>query len=39
LDTAVRFERFLRHLRDESAKLRMARKLQGPLGDKDISRN
>ena len=39
LDTAVRFERFLRHLRDESATLRLARKLQGPLGDKDISRN
>lgn len=39
LDTAARFSRFLRHLRAESARLRLARKLQGPLKDDEIMLN
>jgi ATP-dependent Lon protease len=39
LDTAARYSRFLRHLRAESARLRLARKLQGGLKDEDVSRN
>jgi ATP-dependent Lon protease len=39
LDTAARFSRFLRHLRAESARLRLARKLQGSLKDDQISLN
>jgi Lon protease-like protein len=39
LDTAARFSRFLRHLRAEAARLRLARKLQGKLRDEDVSRN
>lgn len=39
LDTAARFSRFLRHLRAESARLRLARKLQGELPDDKIMRN
>ncbi|MGA2053085.1 MAG: LON peptidase substrate-binding domain-containing protein [Opitutales bacterium] len=39
LDTATRFSRFLRHLRAETARLRLTRKLQGPLSDEDVSRN
>jgi len=39
LDTAARFSRFLRHLRAESARLRLARKLQGDLRDDQISGN
>jgi Lon protease-like protein len=39
LDTAARFSRFLRHLRAESARLRLARKLQGKLRDDQISGN
>ena len=39
LDTASRYTRFLRHLRAETARLRLTRKLQGPLSDDDVSRN
>jgi len=39
LDTAARYSRFLRHLRAESARLKLARKLQGSLKDEDVSRN
>jgi len=39
LDTAARYSRFLRHLRAESARLRLAHKLQGQLKDEDVSRN
>jgi ATP-dependent Lon protease len=39
LDTAARYARFLRHLRAESAQLRLARKLQGTLRDDQIMRN
>jgi len=39
LDTAARFSRFQRHLRAESARLRLARKLQGKLRDDQISGN
>ena len=39
LDTAARYSRFLRHLRAESARLRLARRLQGSLKDEDVSRN
>ena len=39
LDTAERFARFLRHLRSESAQLRLARQLQGKLRDDDIVKN
>jgi len=39
LDTATRFSRFLRHLRAETARLRLMRKLQGTLSDEDVSRN
>jgi len=39
LDTAERFARFLRHLRSESAQLRLARQLQGKLRDDDIAKN
>jgi ATP-dependent Lon protease len=39
LDTAARYSRFLRHLRAESARLRLARKLQGKLRDDQISGN
>jgi ATP-dependent Lon protease len=39
LDTAARFSRFMRHLRAQSARLRLSRKLQGKLSDEDISHN
>jgi len=39
LDTAARYDRFLRHLRTEASQLRLAKELQGKLRDDDIMRN
>jgi Lon protease-like protein len=39
LDTATRYTRFLRHLRAETARLKLTKKLQGQLTDDDVSRN